>query len=372
MIKILHVGKPVSGIAVYIGLLCRNINSGLFINQVTCDASSTNFNPVNSKGEEIKLYHLPIKREINPLKDLNAFFRLRRIIKNVKPDIIHCHSAKAGVVGRLLGIFFNIPTLYTPHGYSYLSTQSKLKRNLYIAIEKSFRYFKPKVLACSNSEKDRAVNDLKYNKNKVLLWSNSIEPVLEIKQSEILSNLPKKFICTIGRPSYQKNTELLIQSIHEAKKQLNSIHLVVLGVGYHSPSLSSVNKLIAELDLQENITLVPWLKREEMLSILEASLFFVSSSRYEGLPYAVLESLVLGKPCLLTNVDGNKDLVKNSYNGFLVKENYKEISSMIIELYTKPELLKLMSSNSKKLFLEKFSIDKNIRELENIYKKILE
>mgnify|MGYP000315451486 CR=1 FL=1 len=148
-------------------------------------------------------------------------------------------------------------------------------------------------LACSNSEYKRAIRDLKIKKDKVKVWSNSIENRIISTNNEYLEKIPRDFICTIGRPSFQKNTELLVEAIRIIKKTRKNIHLVILGVGFYSPILDVIKKSIVKNNLSQNITLIPWLERNKSLAILEKSQLYVSSSRYEGLSYSVIEALSL-------------------------------------------------------------------------------
>lgn len=372
MIKILHVAKPLGGVGVYINLLCNEINAQEFHNEIACNFDDDNIDIKNSNKEAIKKYHFSIIREIQPIKDFKCLVQLIRIIKRSKPNIIHCHSAKAGILGRLAGWYSGIPVLYTPHAYSYLSAINPIKVKVFKLLEKVFGMLPSKTLACSLSEYNRTIEDLKFKKDKVLLWNNSISSVDNLKPSKFQNELPDNYICTVGRPSYQKNIELLIESIKTVKKEFNDIHLVILGVGLYSPSLDSVEKLIKKLNLTENVTLVKWIDRLEALSIVKDSMFYVSSSRYEGLPYAVIEALALSKPCVLTNVDGNKDLVEHEKNGYLVSENSGELADKILDLYHNQDIRKYQSENSYQKFMNEFNINENISKLKNIYIKEIE
>lgn len=370
MIKIVHIAKPIGGVGVYIQQAVKNLSVNEFKNYVLCNTNDDNFELKDANNKEIPITHINIDREINIIKDAKCFNQIIKNLQLIKPDIIHCHSAKAGILGRLAASYLKIPCVYTPHAFSYLSTKNSLKKIVYKTIEKSFKYLPVKTLACSKSEYNRAINDLNFPKNKVLLWKNSL-PATKINcDSSYLSNLPEQYICTIGRPSYQKNTELLIETVKKVKKTIDNIHLVVLGVGLFSPLLNKVKKQIKTLNLEKNITLIDWISREKTLGILKKSMFFVSSSRYEGLPYAGIEALLLSKAGVLTNVDGNKDLIDEAKNGFLVKENAEEMARKIIKLYTDKELIKQMSLESKQKFYSEFNLDNNLVKLENIYKNL--
>lgn len=367
MIKIVHIARPISGVGVYIDLLTKYIDDKKFTNVLICNIEDDLIEPRNKSGKKIKIHHANLFRKINPIKDLYALISIIKIIKNEQPDIIHCHSAKAGILGRIAGFYLKIKTFYTPHAYSYLSQKNKIKRSIYKFIEKTVSSLSAKTLACSTSEYNRTVKELKIDKEKLCIWNNSIEEHIDLTTINIPVDLPEKYICTIGRPSYQKNTELLINSIIDVKIQIKDIHLVILGAGLYSPSLEKINNLIEKHQLKSNVTIIPWLDRLPTLKTLENSLFYVSTSKYEGLPYSLIEALALSKPCIVTNVDGNKDLVSNNENGFVVNEDKLEIAEKIILLLTQDLLRKEMGEKSKGLFLAKHSIIKNISKLEEIY-----
>ena len=367
MIKIVHIARPISGVGVYIDLLTKYIDDNKFTNVLICNTEDDLIKPRNKSGNKIKIHHANLFRKINPLQDLKVLISIIKIIKNEQPDIIHCHSAKAGILGRIAGFYLKVKTFYTPHAYSYLSQKNKIKRSIYKLIEKTISNLPAKTLACSTSEYNRAVKELKINKKKVRLWNNSIEEHIDLTSIDIPLDLPEKYICTIGRPSYQKNTELLINSIIDVKTQIKDIHLIILGAGLYSPSLEKINNLIEKHQLKSNVTIIPWLDRLSTLKILEKSLFYISTSKYEGLPYSLIEALALSKPCIVTNVDGNKDLVSNKENGFVVNEDKLEIAEKIILLLTQDLLRQEMGKKSKSFFFPKHSIIKNISKLKEIY-----
>jgi len=372
MIKIVHIAMPLSGVGVYIKLLSENLNPNEFKNYIFCNKNDENLEIYDGNNQKVEEKHIDIYREINFFNDFKCYKQISELLKEVEPDLVHCHSAKAGIIGRLAALNLKIPSIYTPHAFSYLSAENTLKKLLFKSIEKSFKYSSSKILACSGSEYNRAIEELKFPTEKVLVWKNSINNVVQKKKVQFIEDLPKEYICTIGRPSYQKNTELLIETIYRAKKEISNIHLVILGIGLFSPSLQKVKNLIVKLNISKNVTLLEWVNREDSLSILENSLFFVSSSRYEGLSYAGLEALMFSKPGVLTDVDGNRDLIDNNINGFLVEANSNIFAKRIIELLNNRKLLFVMSEASKQKFETQFNIEKNIKLLEEIYKNLLE
>ncbi len=363
MLKIVHIAKPVAGVGVYLDLLTQYLNKDNFEQIILY-----NKDEVDLKENVLReIIHIPLTREINLFTDVKCLLHIIQVLKELNPDRVHCHSAKAGILGRIAGAYLGISTFYTPHAYSYLSAESRLKRFVFKNLEKVFRLLPAKTIACSTSEYDRTINDLKFKEKKVFLWKNSIKDLIYKKQLKKISNLPEKFICSIGRPSYQKNTDLLVKTLFEVKKSVKDVHLLILGVGFYSPSFEGVERFIKKNNLQNNITFVPWLEREQILEILKNSKFYISTSRYEGLPYSIIEALALSKPCIVTNVDGNKDLIKNNYNGFLIEEDSLKLSQRVIELFKDDDLIKRLSTGARRTFEDNYNIEKTITQLEKIY-----
>src|SRR5690606_35828212 len=117
---------------------------------------------------------------------------------------------------------------------------------------------------------------------------------------------------------YQKNIEMMVEVIRVLREKDCDLNLVVLGVGEYSPNILAVNNLIKKYGLENNIILVEWMDRMEIFKIIKKAKLYISTARYEGLPYSIIESLSLGKACVVTNSDGNRDLIKDGTNGFVV------------------------------------------------------
>ena len=160
----------------------------------------------------------------------------------------------------------------------------------------------------------------------------------------------------------------MLDVLAEVKKTVKHVHLVLMGVGYHSPNLNIVIEKIKELDLESNITLLKWTSRDDIFNVINASQLYISTARYEGLPYSMIESLALGKAIVATDVDGNRDLIEDNYNGNLIfNEDKDAFAKAIIKLITSEETNVKFSENSLKLFTKKFDITKNIHKLEDTY-----
>ena len=239
-------------------------------------------------------------REINPVKDIEALCEIKKIANNIKPDIIHLHSSKAGVIGRMAFAFEKIPLFYTPHGYSFLMKDtSRLKRTVYWLIEKTFSLVDCMTISCSYGE---YLETLKLTRNATYV-NNGInvsdlnEKLLDVKETE-----HEFTVFTIGRICYQKNPKLF----NEIAKALPKIKFLWIGDGEDRDKLDS-----------ENIEITGWLKRDEALAKSANADVFILTSLWEGLPISLLEAMYMKKPCIVSDVIGNHDVIKHQINGYV-------------------------------------------------------
>lgn len=371
-IKIVHILHSIGGVDTSLRVILENIDSST-IENIIVHGKKDNQDFFDKSNKRLKDYKLPIERNISPFKDISSIISAWKIIKREKPDIIHGHSAKGGIVANVVGRFFrNTIVLHTPQAYSFLSAENKYIRKIYIVIERLVRSKKSVLLASSQSELDRGVKEIHYPKEQTVLFNNCIAPIKLNPEFSDLTNyrLPKDFICTVGRPSYQKNIEMMIEVIRKVKEVIPNIYLVVMGVGVVSPNTENVKALITKYNLESNVKLIDWTERERIFHIISKSKFYLSTARYEGLPYAILESLSLSKAIIATDCDGNRDVVVDNYNGFLIEENNVDLfANKTIQLYNSDQLRHNFEKNSIKLSLEQFNLENNIKQLEQIYKE---
>lgn len=360
--KILHIGQLIGGLDIYIRNTITYTNDSF--EYVIVHGVSDKNQPIIKNKKRIKEYSISLYRELNFIRDLKGFWQILQIIKKERPDIIHCHSAKGGFIGRFAGFITGTKTFYTPHAFSFLSSPNKLKRQIFLTLEKMAK-LDSYLLACSNSEKDLGIKYVHYKKNKALVWSNSVPDAQNVKYPENKPSTP--YICYIGRPSYQKNPFFLINVINMVHKKHADILFYILGVGYYSPDLEKMKKMIIDYQLEKTVILLPWINHDEAMGYVKNSLFYLTTSRYEGLPLAVIEAMSLQKCIIASDVSGNKDCVQNNYNGFLLPLEETLFANKINELIEDPYKRETLEKNSRTLFEEKFLIKKQIQNLEKIY-----
>ena len=240
-------------------------------------------------------------REIDPLKEFKAISEVKAIAKKVKPDIIHLHSSKAGVIGRISFNGKKIPVFYTPHGYSFLMENYNPKKRLaFKLIETVFAKRKCTTISCSEGEHKET---LKLTKRATYV-NNGIN-VNELQN--LIDSIPKDetvpfTVFTLGRICYQKNPALF----NQIAEKLPDVRFVWIGDGELRDELKS-----------NNIQITGWAERKDALKLSMQGNVFILTSLWEGLPISLLEAMYMKKLCVVNNVIGNRDVIHSSDNGFV-------------------------------------------------------
>ena len=365
--KILHFGNIKTGIDSYVRNTVATASDEFDF--VIVHGGDDKGKPFYRKGNLVPEYNICLYRSLNPYRDIKAIFQAIKIIRKEKPDLIHCHSAKGGVVGRFAAYFTNTKSVYTPHAFSFLSSSSKLKSRIFMALEKIAR-LKSYLLACSDSELKLGLEVVGFCKKKAFVWNNAIsDPVSESKED--IEPLKGPYIISVGRPCYQKNPLLMVDIMNEVHKTHPNVKFYLLGVGFYSPELENMENRIADYHLEDIVKLLPYMPHEDTLQHVKNSLFYLTTSYYEGLPIAVLEAMAESRAIVASNVIGNKDCVKDNCNGYLLPMECSAFVEKINFLLDNNDELSRLSNNSRIYFEKDFLLKNRISDLEAIYTKII-
>lgn len=355
-IKVLHISETfAAGVYTYIKDICQYFDSFDDIESyVVYSGKRKDTNPNKFSQDfsnKITLIEVEMEREISPLKDLKSTIELYKKIKKINPNIIHLHSSKAGVIGRLASKFYpNAKIFYTPNGYSFVREDiSKLKKGFFKSIEYlTNKFLRGITIACGDTEYEYAK---KIGRAVLVRNGISIKSLEHIKNNDNVNSVFT--IGTLGRISPQKNPELF----NRIAEKFPDFHFKWIGDG------ESKNLL-----LSKNIQIMGWMDRENALKEVAKFDIYIQTSQWEGLPFTIIEAMTLGKPIIATNVIGNKDAVKHGFNGFLC--NCLEDFIKGINTINGNELVKKqMEIKSEERANELFDRDKNFKTLRHIYNK---
>lgn len=367
--KILHIGNLKSGIDTYVRNTVALASDDFEF--VIVNGADDNSEPYLRHGKPVRQYTIDMYRKLNPWKDLKAVIQAMRIIRKEKPDLVHCHSAKGGVIGRFAAFFTGRKSVYTAHAFSFLSAESAKKQKVFLALEKIAK-LNSVLLGCSESERLLGLEKVGYTEKNAFAWNNAI-PRIQDKDiqepSEVIRH--EKMVISIGRPSYQKNPLLMVEVMKRVHEKHPDVKFYLVGVGFYSPMLDETKALIHQYGMDDSFVMVPWLSHAETLGYLKYAQVYLTASLYEGLPIAVLEAMAMGKPIVSSDVIGNNDCVKDGENGYLLPMDADRMADAVCQLLDDEALHEKMGAASTKVFEREFLIDNRIGELENIYRKFV-
>ena len=307
-----------------------------------------------------------LTREISPKEDVLAYQFISKRIKEIKPDIVHCHSSKAGVIGRLAAKRRGVKKIfYTPHAYSFLAPEfSGKKKFLFVQIEKFLSRFMTTQTFCVSKGAMQAALEVTLDKtDKFQVIYNGL-PEIDLPSKEtIRAQLGlEKTVVVIGnnaRMSEQKNPMFFMEIAQKMIRQNANWHFVWAGDGQLMPLFQS---FIKQNGLEKNIHLLG--ERPDSETVVTAYDIFLTTSQYEGLPYAPIEAMRAGVPILATNVVGNSELVIEGKNGYLIDLDWSK--SVEEKLY---KAAKMDAQMIKADFRQRFAIDQMLKQIETEYVK---
>jgi len=335
----------------------------------------------------VKVYFVKnLVREINIIKDILAFIEIFELLIKIKPQIIHTHSSKAGIIGRWAAFFLNffikkkIKIIHTFHGFAFSKFHNFFVRNFYIILEFFTAIISDKLIFVSldnieTAKKYKIGSDKKY----VLIRSGikisefykvSFDKELkEKKRDELQISLSEKVITTIGPFKPQKNLSDFIKMAKIVVEKLpqQKIKFLIAGDGEQRNMLLWLTK---KLNLEDKIKFLSWYK--DVKGLLAVTDIFVMTSLWEGLPRSAVESLVAGVPVIAYAVDGLNDIVKSGENGFLVQpKDYNTLAEHIVYLLKHEDILDKFKKNAVITIEKSFDIDYMVIQQENLYRGCL-
>lgn len=321
LMKVVHVIEGfASGSAYFVNLLTQYISDfeHVVIHGERAAETSAEAEKAKFPAGVSFVYWESAQREISPWKDLAALAELVKHLKTVKGDIIHLHSSKAGFLGRLACRLLGIKNvIYTPHGAAFSRQDvSKVKRHIFVKLEKIAASLGGKVVCCSQSEAQifnySGIYATYINNGTIIPKENSLSNG-EVPADKLI------IVVTCGRISEQKNPDQF-NEIAQSLSHLKQIKFIWIGDG--EPQKRSLLNA-------SNIEVTGWLNKNEVLTTMKTADIYLSTALWEGLPLAVLEAMSLGKPLVLSNCIGNIDLVKNGFNGYKFEESHEAVNKIL-------------------------------------------
>ena len=322
-------------------------------------------------------------RELSPLHDLKAFFALKKYFKAGKFDVVHTHSSKAGILGRLAARAAGVPVVvHTVHGQAFHPYQSKWKNRLYIALERFAAKYCDKIYAVAQAMIDQCVAAkvapadkymVVYSGMDTTAFANAAREV-ELRQK---LGIPEnaRTIVTVARLFHQKGYEFVIPAAEKVLAVDPDVHFLFVGDG---PMYDELQSYLKSKNIDRNFHFAGLVPPAEVCRYLAQSDLLWHLSLHEGLPRAVVQALASGIPAIGFALDGTPEVIINGETGFTTgAEDIDAVTNYTLELFKDDEMRRTMGANGKARVLKQFDwqlmadiLEKEFIELYNTKTKV--
>lgn len=310
-----------------------------------------------------------LERKINPLKDIFALFEMYFFIKKNNIKIVHTHSSKAGILGRIAARLAKVKVvIHTVHGWPFNDYQPGLLRKLYIGLEKLAARFTDSIIVVSTHDKQKGLRNNIGAENKYALIRYGLDyKLFNAKAKNTREGLginQKDFVVTnISCFKPQKCPSDFVNLARIASKELPNIKFLLVGDGIlRTPT----EKLILKLNLQKQVILTGW--RKDIPEILSITDVLILTSLWEGLPIAVLEAMAAALPVIATHTGGVGEVIVEDKTGFLVScRDIEKMSEKLITLLKNENLRKQVGLAARNNLDLNFTLENMIRRNQCLY-----
>ena len=365
----------IGGTAKHINQIFDNLNSHEFEFTLICSTKrdlqfKNNIKKIQSRGINVTI--IEMVRNINPIIDLVAIAKLVKILKTGEFHIVHCHSSKAGFVGRIAAAIAGVRRIiYTPHAFAFYAYENKSQRHLFILVERILAKITHQIVCVSKSELYAARTHKIIPKKSLVLIANAIEKYDKNISNRKIENLKSELsiasnhfiIGTVGFFRKQKGLNYFIDAVSEFAREKQNIKAIIIGRG--NEELSIVGH-IQKNGMQDIIFLFKNI--ESVQPYYRLMHIFISTSLWEGMPYSILEAMASETPIIATDIPGTRDIIKNNENGILVPP--KDIDKLVISMsrvYKDPELRKNLSRNAIKSVIKSHNLQTWTTQMRQLY-----
>jgi glycosyltransferase involved in cell wall biosynthesis len=313
-------------------------------------------------------------REVRPVQDLLALFQLWRVFRRERPNIVHTHTAKAGILGRLAARLAGVPIIFhTYHGFGFNDFQRRIVRSFYIWLERITGKVTTQTVVVSYATGKQAEASRIVRKGNWMLCRAAI-PLDEFMQQGPRRtklrewNIPenKVIVGMVACFKPQKSPVDFIDVAARVLKETDRAHFVMVGDGELRPAIEA---RIRELDITTQVTLLGW--QQDMPEVYRNIDIVMLTSLWEGLPCVFFEAMASELPIVATDVDGARDAIIDGGNGFLhPPRDIEGMAHSVLKLVQDPALRETMGRQGKSRVME-FDISSSVATLEAAYERHL-
>jgi glycosyltransferase involved in cell wall biosynthesis len=317
-----------------------------------------------------------IAHAIRPAADLAAVWRLASHFRERRVDLVHTHSSKAGVLGRLAARLAGVPVVvHTAHGWSFNRTQPAPVRRAFATLERWTAPLADRLVTVSQHNLDEGLALGIGRPRQYALIRSGIDARLyarpatdrEATRSALGVEPHHVLVGTVACLKPQKAPFDFVRAAAEAHARCDRLRFVIAGDG---ELRAAVEAQVRDAGLEGAVRLLGW--RRDVADLLHAMDVFLLTSRHEGLPRAVLQAMAAGVPVVASAVDGTPEVVRDRETGLLVPPGAPSVAAeRLLELVQDPDLGRACAERALRALGEEFDVHRMVRDLERLYISLL-
>jgi glycosyltransferase involved in cell wall biosynthesis len=375
LVKIVHVlSSSLAGGAEHVFKLVTNLNDPAIKNYLIMPPDGGHIiDKFAQIGYDVKI--LNIAQGFNWRVFKKLFFSLR----DIKPNIVHCHGYRAGIYGRLAARLASrkIKIILTVHGFHYIQYKNKFKRWLFLSLERVLALFTDFVIAVSATDWKNLIEHKNAKEHRSICIYNGVdlEKLSAVKVDPLTKRqelgIPEEadyIIGTVARLCREKGVVYFLKAIPTILQEFPETYFLIVGDG---EQLSEFKNLVSAMEIANKVKFVG--NRSDVPEILKILDIFVFPSLWEGLPIAPLEAMAAGVPVIATNVAGNREVVGgHEKSGLLVPaKDAQAIAEAVFCLRADNSLLVKLTQLARKKVIEKFTLGEMAEKTKQVYYSLI-
>lgn len=373
MIARLNIGGP----AIHVTLLAGGLRDDEFWTTLVTGQIGAQEGDMSYLAHEIGVEPVVLsgfQREIAPLDDLKTLWALMRLIRQERPHVVHTHTAKAGLVGRLAATLCGVPVIvHTYHGHVFQGYFGPVKTRLFLGLERGAARLSDVILTISEGLRDDliAFRIAPPERIRVLPLGLDLKPLTDLDsrrgalRKELNLSTDGPLVGIIGRLVPIKHHELFFDAARRVLEALPQARFVVVGSGEREAELREYAR---KLGMGHAVTFLGW--RRDLPAIYADLDLVVIASRNEGTPVSLIEAMAAGVPVVATSVGGVPDLLRGGQLGTLVAPDDAEaLAEAMMHSLRAPNPARIAAARD--WVLARYSAERLVADIRSLYRELL-
>lgn len=374
---VLQVSKSTGGVGQYLRTLVTHLDKDRFrVTAICLSEGGDELAAELSNIDGVQAYSLQMNRfKIDLFSDAQVLFKLARMIRKEKFDLIHAHTSKPGFLARVAAMGTGVPSIYRPACFSFHDGLPKWKAYFYAAIERiAAQWLTAKILLVCEDErilarKYHVGSDSQFVMVHTGIDLSRFEEHADPGMFRASLGIPSSafLIGTVGRLSNQKAPFDLVKAAAQVHQIYPSAHFVWVGDG---ELMIETQKLVRSLNLDDVFHFAK--HRKDVSSVLKSMDCFVLASHWEGFSLSVLEAMAMGLPVIVSRVSGAAEAVLDGVTGYVVPIGDTQLLAIAMgKMIANPQDAKSFGEIGRQRFGQKFTADRMVNDIEHLYEKVV-